>query len=157
MKNNADLLAFLKENQVVGTILEFRETVHSVAEASAAAGLPEENFIKTIICIDEQTGKAFAFIVGGTDRLDLEKASQACGQKVRMAKAKEALEKTGYEVGGTPPVGTGIPVFVDEKVTEKNAVVGGGGSSRHLLKIAPYEIINAAGASVAELTEKHRI
>ncbi len=58
-----------------------------------------------------------------------------------IASAQQALEKTGYSVGGTPFIGYSAIRLVDKKIMEKEYVYSGGGSDRSLLKLWTSEMI----------------
>ena len=65
---------------------------------------------------------------------------------VRLAKAKEVKEITGYDIGAVPPVAhkQKIKTIVDSKVNilnDEEILYLGGGSHYHLLKIKKRELM----------------
>ena len=74
----------------------FKESCHSVQEAAAVVNASPEDFIKSI-CLIGKTGKLYVAIVKGEDRVDLKKAEKIAGEKLKLADAKEILEKTGFQ------------------------------------------------------------
>ena len=140
--NNVDLQEYIERTGVAAEILNMKGRVHSVAAASEELGLPPDHFIKTLVFIGPEEEPILA-IVQGTDRASSKRISKALDtDPLRLATPDEAIELTGYEVGGTPPVSIrNAVVLIDPNVMAMSEVVGGGGSDRHLLRISPSEIL----------------
>ena len=132
------LKKFLEENKSTAEQLTFPTSCHSVAEAAVAAKASPDDFIKSIVFIAE--GEAVIAIVRGIHKADPQKVSEYVGKEARIAKPEEVLEKTGYPVGGVPPVSTDVKTLIDPEVMKQEAVIGGGGSDKALLKITTEEI-----------------
>ena len=150
--NNVDLQEYIERTGVAAEILNMKGRVHSVAAASEELGLPPDHFIKTLVFIWQEEELILA-IVQGTDRASSRRISKALGTgPPSLATPDEAIELTGYEVGGTPPVS--IPsakVLIDPNVMAMDEVVGGGGTDRHLLRISPSEILRITGGKVVRV------
>jgi len=77
----------------------------------------------------------------GLHRASAERVAKALGiERPDIATPEQALEKTGYTVGGTPPFGYEATFLIDTMVMEKDMVYAGGGTPNALLKISPKEI-----------------
>jgi prolyl-tRNA editing enzyme YbaK/EbsC (Cys-tRNA(Pro) deacylase) len=137
MLSEKDLEKFLKERGVDFELIEFKETVMN---SESAANKTNGIVVKTIllICDDEP----IFCILFGKDKIDFEKIKKELNCKeVRLAKAKEVKEISGYDIGAVPPVGhkQKITTIVDKKVSElkdSEIIYCGGGSHYHLLKIS---------------------
>jgi len=68
-----------------------------------------------------------------------------------VATPEQALEKTGYPVGGTPPFGYEAIFLIDDKVMEKDVVYAGGGTPNALVKISTKELQKANGGEIARI------
>ena len=150
--DNTDLQKYIEQTGIAAEILTMTGRVHSVAAASKELGVPEEHFIKTVVFASSEEEFILA-IVKGTDRASSKRISKALGiSRPKLATPKEALKLTGYEVGGTPPIG--IPnarVLIDPNVMEMDTVHGGGGSDHHLLKITPEEIVKVTNGTIVRV------
>jgi prolyl-tRNA editing enzyme YbaK/EbsC (Cys-tRNA(Pro) deacylase) len=149
--DNIDLQKHIEERGIEAEILPMKGRVHSVEAASKELGVPPEQFIKTVVFVSE--GKAILAIIKGTDRASSKRIGKALDiQKPQLASPDEALNLTGYAVGGTPPVSiTGVQVLVDPNVIEMTEVVGGGGSDLHLLRIKAEDIVKDNEATVVRV------
>ncbi len=139
---------FIQENRISCEHLTFSECCHSVAEAAQAAGVASQDFVKNV-CLVDPRGSIVVAIVKGEDRVDTSRVAKVLGvKKVRIATAKEMLEKTGYPCGGTPSFGFPARFLIDERVMEMEEVYSGGGSEYSLTKMRPGDLILANGGEV---------
>ncbi len=124
----------------------------SVADAAERLGVDPGNIVKTLVLVDGD--KTYAVIVPGPARLSLEKLARVVGGKPRMAKPREVVERTGYRVGGVPPVALpdNVVLVVDERVLRLEKVYGGGGKDGVLLEFNPSELVREAGCLVADVS-----
>lgn len=152
-KDPADRLgAYIDAHDIAAEVLRFDEPVRSVEQAADAAGAAPDDFIKSLCLMAD--GRLVVCIVRGTDRADLDRVAEVVGAtEVRMARPDEVLERTGYPVGGVPPFGFDAPFLIDEQVMGMDALLGGGGSDRALVRTTPDAIVEANGAEVARLRE----
>ncbi|MCG2869085.1 MAG: YbaK/EbsC family protein [Candidatus Nanopusillus acidilobi] len=100
---------------------------------------------KSIILICDN--KPLLCFLLGKDKIDLNKIKKYFNcNEVRLAKAKEVKEITGYDIGSVPPVGLKqkIKTIVDKSIMELNddqIIYCGGGSHYHLLKISKKDLL----------------
>jgi Cys-tRNA(Pro)/Cys-tRNA(Cys) deacylase len=145
------LKAFMRGRKIDGDHRSFSRSCHSVAEAAAAAGVTQEEFVKSICMVDGE-GRLIVGIVKGEDRVSTSRVSKALKvSAVRTATPDEVFEKTGYPCGGTPSFGYPARFFVDPRVMEMEFVYMGGGSEISLVKIKPSEIIKGNGGEVLRI------
>src|SRR4030042_602271 len=84
----------------------------STAEAAAqAVGAPLGSIVKTLVFLAD--GTPLLVLVSGDRRADVHRLRAALGlskKRLRLAPPAEVLDRTGFEVGGVPPVGHGATV-----------------------------------------------
>jgi len=117
-------------------LMVFDEPVRSVKQASSVSGVSESDIVKTVVVRGARGD--YAVVVLGSCRVSLEKLGLALkDESLRLARAREVLEVTGYESGGVPPVclDERVRTVIDKRVLERDYVVGGGGSTHALLKL----------------------
>ena len=145
------LRRFMEDHRVEGEHLLFDRSCHSVAEAAEAAGAAPEDFVKSICMVDAE-GSLIVAIVKGEDRASTSRVGKALQiHRPRLATAEEALEKTGYPIGGTPAFAYEATFLVDPKVLEKDAVYAGGGSENALVQIPSRELLRANRGEVVRV------
>lgn len=130
----------MQENGIKGEYLHFEKSVHTVEDACREANAQPDDFVKTI-CMITNDGKVIGALVLGSHRASTDRVAKALNiERPHVATPAEALEKTGYLVGGTPPFGYEATFLIDPKVMEKDIVYVGGGTPNALVKIGPKEV-----------------
>ncbi|MEK6888380.1 MAG: YbaK/EbsC family protein [Candidatus Aenigmatarchaeota archaeon] len=132
------LKKWMHEHNVPAEHIHFERSVHTVEEACREAGAQPDDFVKSICMVGSETVVA---MVLGSDRASTERVAKALNiERPHVASPEEALEKTGYLVGGTPPFGYKAKFLIDPKIMLKDIVYAGGGSPTALIRIDPKEI-----------------
>jgi len=145
------LRTYIKEHEIDAELLTFEESTHSVADAAAAVGAEPEDFVKSIAMIGPDNQLIVA-IVKGENRASTSRVSKALKiERPRVAKPDEALEKSGYPVGGIPAFGYEATFLIDPKVMEKDKIYSGGGSEQALTLMSPEEMQRANEAKIARV------
>lgn len=145
------LANYMKENNVNGKFIVFKKSVHTVEDACREVGANPDDFVKTICMIDEN-GNVISALVLGSYRASTSRVSKVLEiNKPHVATPEEALEKTGFLVGGTPPFGYNATFIIDPKVIEKDSVYAGGGTPYALVKISPKEILRINNGKIARV------
>lgn len=143
---------YLTERGVEAKFYEFKEHTITVDAACRQLNIGPEKIVKSIVFLD-QDGNPILAIVSGDRRVNEEKLAKASNsKKVRIAKAREVESFTGYKIGELPPVGHNLRTFIDEKVVEKDKVIGGGGSTHTLLEISPKDIVKLTNAKICDIS-----
>ncbi|KXB08122.1 hypothetical protein AKJ58_00845 [candidate division MSBL1 archaeon SCGC-AAA385D11] len=141
---------FIEKKEIKVNFYEFSKPVLSVDSSAKELNVDPERIVKSLIFVDEE-GTPLLVIVTGDKRVDEERLSEVHGQEVRLAKAREVEEFSGYKIGEVPPVGLVLKTFVDSKVMDFDTVIAGGGSTHALIKIGSADIVEVNGAKVADI------
>lgn len=108
---------------------------------------------KTIV-LTAGPGKFFVCVVPGDAEIDLKKAAKVAGyKKVELIPMKELLPLTGYIRGGCSPVGMKkpFPTFFHSTAKDFPFIYVSAGVRGLQLRIAPGDLINYVGASLADI------
>ena len=146
--NVAKFDAYLKEHGISHEMKEFSMNV-----GSAMSGpYPADQTVKTIILIDKKND-TYAALLRGDDRISMSRMGFNLKlDGLRLAKQQEVLERTGFPVGGVPPLGFKAHFIIDVKVEEMPFCWAGGGSDKTLIKLNPKDIITHTGGKVVRIT-----
>ena len=123
-------------------------------EASDALGIAPERVFKTLVA--EVDGNLTVGVVPVAGQLDLKAlAAAAGGKKAAMADVAAAERATGYVAGGISPLGQRrrLPVVVDVSALEFPTVFCSGGRRGLEIELAPADLVRAAGATVAVISQ----
>lgn len=145
------LKKFLKENNIQAEHIHFDKSVHSVEDACREANAKPDDFVKTI-CMITNYGKTIGAIVPGSCRASTSRVAKALNiERPNVATPEQALEKTGYIVGGTPPFGYNAVFLIDPLVMEKEVLYAGGGTPNALIRISPKEMQKANNGTIVRV------
>ena len=150
----ADLAAFITENAIAAALVPMTIETPTVPAAAAALGVATSQIIKSLLFLVRE--QPVLVIASGETMVDrgILAAKFSVGKKqIKLADAETVLRLTGYPAGGVPPFGHPAPLFtlLDLAVVAWDAVYGGGGDDRTLLRVAPGELARVTSAEWIEL------
>ncbi|MFB6294213.1 MAG: aminoacyl-tRNA deacylase, partial [Candidatus Nanohaloarchaea archaeon] len=125
-----------------GIDAEFIETSGSETAEDAARALDTttDHIIKSLVFYAD--GDPVLVIVRGSDHVSEDQVAAALhAEDCRLAEPDEVEDETGYQVGGVPPVGAGLPKLVDEDVLGMDEVYGGAGAPDRVIGLDPRFIV----------------
>jgi len=129
----------------------------STAEAAArAVGAPRGSIVKSLIFLAD--GAPLLVLVAGDQRADIKRLRAALGlskRRLRIARAEEVSEQTGFEVGGVPPVGHAQPLrtLIDRTLGRFEMVWAAAGSGHAVFPIAYERLVAMTNGEVMDLGE----
>jgi prolyl-tRNA editing enzyme YbaK/EbsC (Cys-tRNA(Pro) deacylase) len=153
---DAGVVRFLAAATALGAAgLEVRvmnESTHTATEAAAAVGAPVAAIVKSLVLI--AGGSPMMGLVSGPNRVDVDVLSASLGVEVRMAKAREAKDATGYSIGGVPPFGhpAPLPTVLDADLMAFELVWAAAGSARAVFGLSPGRLLKLTDARVLRFT-----
>lgn len=152
-----DLQQFIESNRIEATILPMAGHTSTVGDAARELGVPTDQIIKSLVFLMD--GNPLLVINNGLARVDRKKLAVLLGigrKKVKFASAAQALEITGFVVGGMPPFGhrRRLRTLVDPAVMALETIYGGGGDIDAMMRLTARELTRVTGAEVVELSEK---
>jgi prolyl-tRNA editing enzyme YbaK/EbsC (Cys-tRNA(Pro) deacylase) len=92
--------------------------------------------------------------MSGTNQLDESKlAAAAGGTRCARVDADAVRDATGFAIGGVPPFGhaTALRTFVDQDLLGYDEVWAAAGTPQDVFGIAPADLVELTGATVADL------
>lgn len=146
---------FIAQHRIDAEIISPGADTPTVPAAAEALGVRPEQIVKSLV-FHGRGDKTVVAIVRGTAKVDRRKLSQVAGlRKPRLAPPEVVREMTGFQAGGTPPVGhrCQMTVYMDDAVFDEPVVYGGGGDVDTLLRITPDTIRQLTGAVVTDISE----
>ena len=139
---------YLTQHNITHELKEFPMNVSSALSGPH----PADQVVKTIVLIDSKND-TYAVLVRGDDRVSFARVGLNLKlDGLRMAKPEEVLARTGYPVGGVPPLGFEAKFVMDEKVKAMPHCYAGGGSDKALVKLNPADILKHTKAVVVRVT-----
>jgi prolyl-tRNA editing enzyme YbaK/EbsC (Cys-tRNA(Pro) deacylase) len=129
----------------------------STAEAAAAAvDAPQGSIVKSLIFLADEA--PLLVLVAGDQRADVKRLRAILGlskKRLRIAQPDEVLARTGFEVGGVPPVGHHPPLrtLIDGTLSRFDTVWAAAGSGHAVFPIAYQRLVEITGGEVLDMVE----
>jgi prolyl-tRNA editing enzyme YbaK/EbsC (Cys-tRNA(Pro) deacylase) len=141
----------LQEQGYEPEVVELERTARSAAEAADALGVRVEQIVKSLVFRGTRTGRPVLVLAGGANRVDERRISDLFSEPVGMADATYVREKTGFSIGGVPPVGHAErpTTFVDEDLLREEEVWAAAGHTHAVFGLEPAELVRISGGRVA--------
>ncbi len=128
-------------------------STRSAADAAAAVGCDVSQIVKSVIFRSVPDDEPILVLASGINRVDEGLLAEIVGGPVERATAEFVRARTGYAIGGVPPVGhvQQIPAYLDEDLLAHPVVWAAAGSPRAVFSVAPTDLVRVTGAKVAAL------
>ena len=124
-------------------------------EVAALMGQNPSAVFKTLVARGK-SGEYYVFDIPVNTSLDLKKAAKTVGEKyIEMLHVKDILSVTGYIRGGCTPIGMKkqFSTVLDESALQFDEIIISGGCLGAQIHLAPGDLVRAADAAVADITE----
>jgi prolyl-tRNA editing enzyme YbaK/EbsC (Cys-tRNA(Pro) deacylase) len=134
-------------------VRELAASTRTAPEAAAAVGCELGAIVKSLVFRGAHSGDPVLVLVSGDNRADEAKLAAALGEPVERADADWVRARTGYAIGGIPPVGhpQHVRTLVDEDLRRFATVWAAAGTPRAVFPIAPDVLERATGGELAAL------
>ncbi len=158
MARSVDRVREYFQSRAIGVqVQELPGSTRTAQLAAEAVGSQLGQIVKSLILIDDQDRTVLA-LVAGDRRADLNRISQVTGaQKVRIANAEEVRARTGYAIGGVPPVahqpGALAETMMDRSLLRFEKIWAAAGAPNAVFPLETARLVELTGAQVAEITE----
>jgi prolyl-tRNA editing enzyme YbaK/EbsC (Cys-tRNA(Pro) deacylase) len=108
---------------------------------------------KSIIFRGKTTDRPILVIASGVNRVDEKKVRDLLGEKPSRADANFVRSKTGFAIGGVPPVGHAEPpiVLIDRDLLGFGEIWAAAGTPRCVFPLAPGRLEALTGGQVADV------
>ena len=103
-------------------VVEFSESTKTAQEAADAIGCEIGQIVKSLVFRNKDQG--LLFLVSGKNNLNVDRVSRDLRIEIKKADADFVKEKTGFSIGGVPPVAhqTKLETYIDQDLLAYNEV-----------------------------------
>jgi prolyl-tRNA editing enzyme YbaK/EbsC (Cys-tRNA(Pro) deacylase) len=155
-RNSTDLAQFIEEQAITAELLLLPEETPTVEAAAEAVNAHPDQIGKSILFLAD--GSPQLIIANGLNRVDYKKLADYLGisrRRLKLAKADEVLEITGYPVGTVPPFGHNLPIptIIEANVVEQKELYAGGGEINALIRLKTAELQRVLQAPILPLAQ----
>lgn len=156
MQTPSDLAQYLADHDIEAELITGIGETPTVVAAAAALGVIPDQVIKTLLFfVGDLPHTIIAHGVAPVRDRALADFFGVGKRQIRLARAAEVLDITGYPAGGVPPFGhiRPTPVLLVRSLLGYETVFGGGGDDRTMMKLRTAELLRVTRPSLIDLPQ----
>jgi len=122
-------------------------STRTAEEAAAACGCEVGQIVKSLVFQGKESGKPILLLVSGANRVKENAVARAIGEKIVRPDADFVRNKTGFAIGGIPPLGHSQPLetWFDKALLQYAVVFAAAGTPNAIFAVDPEKLLAASG------------
>jgi prolyl-tRNA editing enzyme YbaK/EbsC (Cys-tRNA(Pro) deacylase) len=134
-------------------VVELPDSTRTAVEAAQAVGCRVEQIVKSLIFKGKQTDKPVLVVASGPNRVNEKRLGELAGEAIEKANADFVRQRTGFVVGGVPPVGHVEPLqtFIDEDLLQYDEIWAAAGTPHAVFSLTPADLKAMTGGQVVSI------
>ena len=151
-KNSQKVQDFLDQFGLKLEVVELEHSTRTAQEAAEAVGCEVGQIVKSLIF--RSADQPLLFLVSGKNTLNTAAVGESLGFQLEKANADFVREKTGYAIGGVPPVAHAqkMEVYIDQDLLTYDAVWAAAGTPHAVFRLASADLPRISGGAVIDVT-----
>lgn len=140
----------LRARGLDASVREMPDSTRTALEAAAALGCGVEHIAKSLVFRGRRSGDPVLVIASGPDRVDEQRLAELIGEPVGKADADFVRARTGFGIGGVPPLGHAEPIriLIEERLLSFDPIWAAAGTPHHVFRVSPDELRRVTGGEV---------
>lgn len=145
----------LRRLGVDAVVRELPASTRTAKEAARAIGCSVAQIAKSIVFRQGSSGEPVLVVACGTNRISERLVGAALGTPIEKADAEYVRARTGFAIGGVPPVGHDreITTLLDEDLFGHTVIWAAAGTPHAVVRLTPDELRRASGGEVMRVAE----
>jgi len=135
-------------------VVELPDSTRTAAEAAQAVGCQVGQIVKSLVFKAKRSQRPVLVVASGANRVN-EKAIEALiGEPLGRADADFVRQRTGFVIGGVPPVGHSerLETFIDEDLLQHAEIWAAAGTPNAVFRLAPGDLARMTGGRVVKIS-----
>ena len=124
-------------------VVEFPQGTRTAADAAQAIGCTVAQIAKSIVFKGTTSGKGILVITSGANRVNEKNIAQHIGEAIGKADADFVRAKTGFVIGGVPPLAHAEPLITlfDEDLWQFDEIWAAAGTPSAVFRLTPDDLL----------------
>jgi prolyl-tRNA editing enzyme YbaK/EbsC (Cys-tRNA(Pro) deacylase) len=131
-------------------VVELPASTRSAIEAAQAVGCQVEQIAKSLVFKAQDSDRPVLVIASGPNRVSEGRLGELLGEAIGKADADFVRQRTGFVIGGVPPVGhiERMPTFVDEDLLQYDTIWAAAGTPHAVFQLQPHDLVRITSGIV---------
>ncbi|HET9090918.1 MAG TPA: YbaK/EbsC family protein [Acidimicrobiales bacterium] len=147
--------AELARRGVVTEVREMPASTRTAAEAADALGCEVAAIVKSLVFRAPGRDEPVLVLAPGDRRVDEERLAEVAGGRLERADPRFVKERTGFAIGGVPPLGHRVTctTFLDERLLAHEVVWAAAGTPRSVFPVDPRILAEVTSARIVAVAD----
>jgi len=135
-------------------VVELPDSTRTAVEAAQTIGCTVAQIVKSLVFRGATSGEPVLIEASGINRVNEKAVEQILGEAIVKADADFVREKTGFAIGGIPPLGHATrmgAVLIDEDLLQYAELWAAAGTPHAVFCLTPAELIEIAAGKVVAI------
>ena len=134
-------------------VVELPHSTRTSAEAAAAVGCAVGQIAKSLVFRAADSERPVLVLTSGANRVSESAVAALLGEPLAKADADFVRARTGFVIGGVPPVGHAEPLitFVDEDLLQFAEIWAAAGTPNAVFRLTPGELVRLTGGTIMKV------
>lgn len=135
-------------------VLELAHTTRSAKDAAEAVGCEVGQIVKSLVFKGKTSQKPVLVVASGSNRVNEKRLAGLIGEPVKMPDADFVRQKTGFAIGGVPPLAhvESLVTYIDEDLFKYEEIWAAAGTPHALFKLTPADLETITGGLVVRIS-----
>jgi len=123
-------------------VVELPDSTRTAKEAALAIGCRVEQIVKSLVFKGKHSNKPVFVVASGQNRVNEKRLSELVGEPIEKADADFVRQRTGFAVGGVPPIGhtEQLETFIDEDLLQLQEIWAAAGTPYAVFRLTPADL-----------------
>jgi len=132
-------------------VVELPGSTRTALEAAQAVGCQVGQIVKSLVFKAKRSQRPILVIASGQNRVDERLVEALIGEPLGKADADFVRERTGFVIGGVPPVGhtERLETYIDEDLLQYDEIWAAAGTPHAVFRLTPEDLVKMTGGEVA--------
>lgn len=137
-------------------VREFPASTRTARDAAQAVGCEVDQIAKSLVFRDGESGDPVLVVASGSNRVDTAKIRRATGLVLKRADGDFVKKRTGFAIGGIPPVGHDVPLrtLLDRDLRHHAVIWAAAGTPHAVFRLAPDDLHALTGGDWLDIREE---
>lgn len=148
----------LQEKGLSLQVVELPDSTRTALEAAQAIGCQVGQIVKSLVFRTSQGQQPVLVLASGANRVDEKIIAALLAEPVSRADADFVRERTGFAIGGVPPVGhlKAMPAFIDKDLLQFGELWAAAGTPHAVFRLTPDDLIRITAGRVIRTAPQDR-
>jgi prolyl-tRNA editing enzyme YbaK/EbsC (Cys-tRNA(Pro) deacylase) len=142
--------AILEKSSYDLQVIELPDSTRTAVEAAQAVGCQVGQIVKSLIFKAKRSQRPILVIASGNNRVNEKRIEARIGEPLGKADAEFVRAKTGFAIGGVPPLGHLEPpqTFIDQDLFQYEEIWAAAGTPHAVFRLTPQILHELTGGEV---------